>query len=151
MFTWFQVNFTWKTKKKKLKKGKKKKKKKNSFGEGLIFSIFPQWLEMKFLTQFQLLTTLKKKGLENTVGKDRENAGNQHFLFFPSVFSTLSRREIIIWIYFVVCKMLLLWTTLKFCCLVNSNRSSSLKPFTSFWHTINVLWIDLYQSPFKKF
>ena len=39
--------------------------------------------------------TPKKKALENTVGKG-ENAGNQHFLLFPTVFSTLSKREIII-------------------------------------------------------
>ena len=29
--------------------------------------------------------TLKKKALENTVGKG-ENAGNQHFLLFPQYF-----------------------------------------------------------------
>ena len=40
-------------------------------------------------------TTLRKKTLENIVGKE-ENAGNQHFLPFPTVFSTLSKREIII-------------------------------------------------------
>ena len=38
----------------------------------------------------------RKRALENTVG-ERENAGNQHFLFFFSpVFSNLSKREIII-------------------------------------------------------
>ena len=31
------------------------------------------------------LTTLKKKPLENTIGKV-ENAGNQHFLLFPQSF-----------------------------------------------------------------
>ena len=36
-----------------------------------------------------------KKTLENTVGKG-ENAGNEHFLFFPTVFSTLPDREIVI-------------------------------------------------------
>ena len=39
--------------------------------------------------------TLKKKALENTVGKG-ENAGNQHFLLFPQCFLLLSKREIII-------------------------------------------------------
>ena len=39
--------------------------------------------------------TLKKKALEKIVGKG-ENAGNQHFLFFPIMFSTLSEEEIII-------------------------------------------------------
>ena len=34
-----------------------------------------------FNKQSRLLTTLKEKGLENTVGKG-ENAGNQHFLLF---------------------------------------------------------------------
>ena len=34
--------------------------------------------------------------MENTVGKV-ENAGNQHCLFFLTVFSNLSQREIIIW------------------------------------------------------
>ena len=35
-----------------------------------------------FTTQSQLLKTLKKKALENNVGKGG-NAGNQHFLVFP--------------------------------------------------------------------
>ena len=39
--------------------------------------------------------TLKKKALENTVGKG-ENAGIQHFLLLLTVFSTLSYREIAI-------------------------------------------------------
>ena len=38
-----------------------------------------------FTTDFQLLTTLKKKSFENIVGKG-ENAGNQHFLPFPQCF-----------------------------------------------------------------
>ena len=46
-------------------------------------------------TQSQLLRTLKKKTLENTVGKE-ENAGDQHFLSFPTVFSVLPQREIVI-------------------------------------------------------
>ena len=45
-----------------------------------------EWL---FTTQSPLLTTPRKKALENTVGKG-ENSGNQHFLLFP-VFSNLSR------------------------------------------------------------
>ena len=48
-----------------------------------------------FTRQSRLLTTLKKKPFENTMGKG-ENASNQHSLFFPTVFSILSRREIII-------------------------------------------------------
>ena len=35
-----------------------------------------------FTKQSQLLTTQKKKTLENNVGQG-ENAGNQHFLLFP--------------------------------------------------------------------
>ena len=36
-------------------------------------------------TQSRLLTTLKEKALENTVGNG-ENAGKQHFLLFPQCF-----------------------------------------------------------------
>ena len=83
----------------------------NTVGEGEIacyeqFLLFPQWfqkacfpgaskgvivwewvkgLAQLFPTQSQLLTTLRKKALENTVGKG-ENAGNQHFLLFPQCF-----------------------------------------------------------------
>ena len=38
-----------------------------------------------FTTQSRLLMTLKKKAFENIVGKG-ENAGNQHFLPFPTFF-----------------------------------------------------------------
>ena len=38
-----------------------------------------------FTTQSRLLTTLRKKALENTVGKG-ENAGNLHFVLFPQYF-----------------------------------------------------------------
>ena len=43
-------------------------------------------------TQSQLLMTLKKDPFENIVGK-KENAGNQYFLFFPTMFSILSRTN----------------------------------------------------------
>ena len=59
-----------------------------------------------FTRQSQLLTTLRKKALENTEGKG-ENAGNQHFFLFPQCFLPYRGREIIILtflIYFVVCK-----------------------------------------------
>ena len=39
--------------------------------------------------------TLEKRALENNEGKG-ENAANQHFLLFPPVFPTMSKREIII-------------------------------------------------------
>ena len=43
----------------------------------------------------------KKKPFQNIVGKG-ENAGNQHFLFFPTIFSTLSKTEIIIYVTFIL-------------------------------------------------
>ena len=46
-----------------------------------------------FTTLPLLLTTLKKKPFENTVGKG-ENASKQHFLHFPQCFVTLSKTEI---------------------------------------------------------
>ena len=55
------------------------------------------WTSQKFchlisyVTQSVLLMTLKKKALENTVGN-----GENAFSPFPTVFSTLSKREIII-------------------------------------------------------
>ena len=58
-----------------------------------------RWLQAIFirvitsLTQSRLLITLKKKALENTVGKG-ENAGNQYFLLFPQSF-LLYQREIL--------------------------------------------------------
>ena len=39
----------------------------------------------------RLLTTLRKKPFENIVGKG-ENAGNQHFLFFPQCFLHFSKQ-----------------------------------------------------------
>ena len=42
-----------------------------------------------FTTQFGLLTTLKKKALENNVER-RENAGNQHFVLFLQCFLPFS-------------------------------------------------------------
>ena len=38
-----------------------------------------------FITQSQLLTTLKKKSFENILGKE-ENVGNHHFLLFQQCF-----------------------------------------------------------------
>ena len=45
-------------------------------------------------TESQLLTTLKKKALENIVEKG-ENVGNQHFPLFPPYFPFLPDREIV--------------------------------------------------------
>ena len=41
-----------------------------------------------FYNTIRLFTTLRKKAFENIVGKG-ENAGNQHFLLFPAMFSFL--------------------------------------------------------------
>ena len=63
------------------------------------YSYVPADLALHFLqdklfnTQSRLLTTLKKKALENTAGKG-ENAGNQHFLLLPQCF-LLYQREIL--------------------------------------------------------
>ena len=40
-----------------------------------------------FTTQSQLLTTQRNNPFKNLLGKG-ENAGNQHFLLFPTIFST---------------------------------------------------------------
>ena len=40
--------------------------------------------------QSRVLTTITKQAFENIVGKG-ENAGNQHFLLFPTKFSTVSK------------------------------------------------------------
>ena len=55
-------------------------------------------------SHIQLFTTLYKKPIENIFGKG-ENAGNQYFLFFPKVFSTLPKTNLNFFshIYFVVC------------------------------------------------
>ena len=71
-----------------------------------------------------VLTNPKYKAFENIVGKG-ENAGNQHFLIFPTMFSTLSMTEIIIFatIHLSFASALLLlsiWTSLNWCCLVKS-------------------------------
>ena len=39
--------------------------------------------------------TMKQRAFENIDGKEK-NAGNQHFLFLPTMFSTLSKIAIII-------------------------------------------------------
>ena len=45
-----------------------------------------------FTTQSRLLTTLRKEAFENILGKG-ENAGNQHFLLFPEMFSTIPKTN----------------------------------------------------------
>ena len=53
-------------------------------------------------TQFRLLTILRKKPLENIVGKG-ENAGNQHFVLFQQCFNLIKGRNHLSYTYFVVC------------------------------------------------
>ena len=60
------------------------------------FYLFPQYflcylkILYPFTTQSRLSTPLEKKALENIVGKE-ENAGYQHFLLSPTMFSTLPK------------------------------------------------------------
>ena len=49
-----------------------------------------------FTTQSRLSTTLRKRALENSVGKG-ENAGNQHFLLFPQCFLLYQKEKLIDW------------------------------------------------------
>ena len=70
--------------------------------QGPIVSTYPQLCALKTramttdeLTLYHTILTFndpRKKPLENIVGKG-ENAGNQHFLLFPTLFSTLSKTN----------------------------------------------------------
>ena len=54
------------------------------------------YFSTKLITaQSLLLTTLRKKVFENIVGKG-ENAGNQHFLFFPQCFQPKSNFSFLV-------------------------------------------------------
>ena len=44
---------------------------------------------------------LSRKPFENIVGK-RENAGNQHFLLFPTMFSTLHKTNFMFSVTFIL-------------------------------------------------
>ena len=100
------------------------RKKKNGRSGGIGVSQRPRFLsfnrycaETKYglrLHRFQCLTLyptipslidLETESFENIVGKG-ENAGNQHFLLFPAMFSNLSQTEFhqLSNIKFVVCK-----------------------------------------------
>ena len=65
----------------------------------------PYGLPNQNLCYFQMLSlyhtvpTLRMKPLENIMGKG-ENAGNQHFLLFPTMFYSLSKIEITIYVPF---------------------------------------------------
>ena len=71
------------------------------------------------MTQSRLLTTLEKKAFENIVGKG-ENAGNQHFLFFPAMFSFIRKRISVFKYLFCRLQTLSNWATLKNCHAVKS-------------------------------
>ena len=66
--------------------------------------------------------TLKKEPYENIVGKE-ENAGNQHSLLFPQCFLCYP-EQILPFGSTLICRlqMLLIWTSMKFCCLVKGYR-----------------------------
>ena len=57
-------------------------------------------------------TALYKKAYENMVGSG-ENAGDQHFSLFATLFSTLSKTNV------MHLQMFSIWTSLKVCCLVD--------------------------------
>ena len=86
----------------------------------LTTCIYPQFQVQPFTTQSRFLTTLRKTPFENIVGKG-ENAGNQHFLLFPQCFPPFQKQISSFWSH-LLCrlKMLSIWTSLKFCCLVKS-------------------------------
>ena len=48
-----------------------------------------------FPKQSRVFMTHRKKPFENTVGKG-ENAGNQHFLFFSTMFSIIQEKNLAI-------------------------------------------------------
>ena len=72
-----------------------------------------------FATQSRLLTTLQKKAFENIV-ETGENAGNHHFLLFQQCYLPF-QEQISSFESHLLCRlqMLLIWTSLKMCRLVN--------------------------------
>ena len=67
-----------------------------------------------FPKRSRLLTTLKKKAFENNVGKG-ENAGNQHFLLFPTLLTFPKQTLLFQSHLFGRLEMLSIWTSLKIC------------------------------------
>ena len=77
------------------------------------------WLSFNFL-QSRLLMTVRKKALENIVGKG-ENAGNQHFLLFLQCFLPFLKQISSFQFHLICClQMLSIWTSQKFYSLVKS-------------------------------
>ena len=76
------------------------------------------YLSRLYTTQSRLLTTSTEKPFENIVEKG-ENAGNQHFLLFPQCFLPFPKQVLIFYSnLFCRLRMLSIWTSLNFCCLV---------------------------------
>ena len=94
----------------------------------LVYRFFSEFLCGEFLMwklssctqQIQILMTLKRKALENIVGKG-ENAGNQHFLLFQQCFLTC-HKQILLFAQLLKCclQVLSIWTSVTFCYLVKS-------------------------------
>ena len=87
------------------------------------------WFGVKsylFTTQSRLLTTSKQRAFENIVGNG-ENAGYQHFLVFPQCFLPFQEKKKSIFQSHLFCRlqMFSIWTSLKFCRLVNPFRNTS--------------------------
>ena len=59
--------------------------------KGLFHTVF------NTLTQSPLIRTLRKQPFENTVGRGG-NPANQHFLLFPTIFSTFPRVNLSFWV-----------------------------------------------------
>ena len=97
------------------------------------------------------LTTLRRMPLVKIVGKG-ENAGNQHFLFFPhNVFYPVkNRNHYFSNISFVICKCFEFGPVeKKKSCLVKSNTSSPMKLMNDFQP--NFAWLNIYQIPSRNF
>ena len=75
----------------------------------IVFMYVPAHIVKESVTLYQINPTFndpkkKKMLVENVLGK-RENAGNQHFLFYPERFLPFSKQiSFFCHIYFVVCK-----------------------------------------------
>ena len=76
-------------------------------------------------TRSRLLTPLQKEALENILATSIfllfPQCGYQDFLLFPQCFNPSQEEFLFLcYIYFIVCKMHLIWTCLKYCRLVKS-------------------------------
>ena len=71
-----------------------------------------------FTKQSRVLMTLRKKSFENIVGKV-DNSDNHHFLLFPQCFLSFPKQTAFFQSQ-LSChlQMLSIWTSLKFCCLI---------------------------------